>query len=255
MADPFPNSVTEGRWDTIRAGHELVFMGGDRMFDWRPDTGDFRLWAYNPSVAQGSDPLPGRAICEGRWSSIGRGHELVYLFKNALLDWEPATGAYRVWEFNRDAAGGDPLPTKLAEGQWSSIRGAHHFIYLDGDLMLDWQPASGDYKVWGVDRNNATDPFPGSAVVSGNWSSIRTGHDLVYLSNNRILDWQPASGSYRVWNVDRAGAGGDLLPGSAVMEGEWRTIRGQRRLIRVNEKQVLEWEPASGSYRVWHVEV
>jgi len=28
---------------------------------------------------------------------------------------------------------------------------AHHFIYLEGDLMLDWQTASGSYEVY---RNN-----------------------------------------------------------------------------------------------------
>jgi hypothetical protein len=255
MSDPFPHSLTEGKWETIRGGHELVFMGGDRMLDWRPDTGDYRLWAYDQNPSQGADPLPGRAICEGRWTTIGRGHELVYLFHDRLLDWEPATGKFRVWQFDRNKQGGDPFPTTTCEGQWSSIRGAHHFIYLDGDLLLDWQPASGDYKVWQVDRNNTSDPFPGSAVVSGNWSTIRSGHELVYLSNNRMLDWVPQSGGFKVWNVDRSGKGGDLLPGSAVMEGEWRTIRGQRKLLRVNEKQVLEWESSSGTYRVWQVDV
>jgi len=255
MSDPFPHSLTEGKWETIRSGHELVFVGGDRMLDWEPSSGHFRLWAYDQSPSQGNDPLPGRAICEGKWSSIGRGHELIYLFKDRLLDWEPATGHFRVWQFDRDARSGDPFPALSCEGTWSSIKGNHHFIYMDGDLMLDWQPASGDYKVWPVDRNNSSDPFPGSAVVQGNWSTIRTGHELVYLSNNRMLDWQPNSGAFHVWNVDRSGAGGDLLPGSAAMEGEWKTIRGSRKLLRVNEKQVLEWEASSGAYRVWQVEV
>lgn len=255
MSDPFPRSLTEGKWESIRSGHELVFMGGDRMLDWEPNSGAFRLWEYDQTPAQGQDPLPGRAICEGKWSSIGRGHELVYLFQDRLLDWEPTTGKFRVWSFDRDANGGDPLPSCTCEGQWNSIRGDHNFIYLDGDLVLDWQPANGDYKVWRVDRHNRTDPFPGSAVVEGNWKSIRSGHDLVYLSRNRMLDWQPNSGDFRVWEVDRNGGGGDLLPGSAVMEGEWKTIRGNRKLIRVNEKQVLEWEPSSGSYRVWAVDV
>ncbi len=254
--DPFPRALTEGRWETIRTGHELVFVGGDRMIDWEPSSGHYRLWAYDQTPNHGQDPLPGRAICEGTWSSIGRGHELTYLFKDRLLDWEPATGNYRVWEFDRDARGGDPFPTLTCEGNWETIGRGHRFIYLDGDLVLDWNVPTGDYRVWRVDRNDRKDPFPGRPVVEGNWSTIRTGHELVYLSKNRMLDWQSASGVYRVWQVDRDGSGGDLLPGAAVMEGEWSTIRGHdRKLLRVNERQVLDWDPSSGQYRVWEVDV
>lgn len=254
--DPFPRALTEGRWETIRAGHELVFVGGDRMIDWEPASGHYRLWAYDQTPNHGQDPLPGRAICEGNWSSIGRGHELTYLFKDRLLDWEPSTGNYRVWAFDRDATGGDPFPRLTCEGNWETIGRGHRFIYLDGDLVLDWNVPTGDYRVWRVDRNDTKDPFPGRPVVEGNWSTIRTGHELVYLSRNRMLDWTSATGEYRVWEVDREGGKGDLLPGAAVMEGTWSTIRGgERKLIRVNEKQVLDWDPSSGQYRVWHVDV
>jgi len=250
--DPFPTSLTEGRWESIRGGHELVFMGGDRVLDWEPGSGNFRLWRYDNTPNPGQDPLPSLQA-QGNWRSIGRGHELVYLFQDRLLDWEPSTGAFRVWRFDRNSSS-DPLPDLTAEGRWESIRGNHKFIYLDGDLVLDWEPGSGDYRVWRVDRNNRNDPFPGSAVVQGSWSSIRTGHDLVYLSNNRMLDWEPGSGHYRVWQVDRSGRG-DLLPGACVMEGDWRTIRGDKRLLRVTETQVLEWDHSSGEYRVWRVSV
>ena len=255
MGDPFTRALTEGRWESIGAGHELVFMGGDRMLDWKPASGEYRLWEYEQTPSQGADPLPGRAIAEGRWESIGRGHELVYLFKDRLLDWEPATGAFRVWKFDRSPSGGDPLPEMTCEGRWESIGVGHKFIYLDGDLVLDWNHKSGDYRVWRVDRGSRTDPFPGSAVVEGNWSTIKTGHELVYLSGNRMLDWQPTSGAYKVWEVDREGGKGDLLPGAAKMEGEWKTIRGDRKLIRVNETQVMDFEPASGEYHVWKVEI
>jgi hypothetical protein len=254
MSDPFPSALTEGKWETIRSGHELVFLGGDRMLDWQPATGAYRLWEYDQTPSHGSDPLPGRAICEGRWESVGRGHKLIYLFKDRVLDFQSSSGAFRVWKFDRNAEGGDPLPSMTAEGKWETIRGDHELVYLDGDLMLDWNWTSGDYKVWPVDRYNTTDPFPGRAVVEGNWKSIRHGHELTYLSKNRMLDWEPASGEYRVWEVDREGRN-DLFP-TAAMEGTWKTIRGRdRKLIRVNENQVLDWDPSSGQYFVWRVDV
>jgi hypothetical protein len=35
--------------------------------------------------------------------------------------------------------------------------------------------------------------------VSGKWQSVVTGHELVYLSGNRMLDWVPATGDFRLY--------------------------------------------------------
>jgi hypothetical protein len=58
--DPFPlPPVTEGAWDTIRTGHELIFLGNATggtlsnvpegttdVLDWVPATGSYRIWRY-----------------------------------------------------------------------------------------------------------------------------------------------------------------------------------------------------------------
>ncbi|MBI4956178.1 MAG: hypothetical protein HY908_29435 [Myxococcales bacterium] len=251
MSDPFPSSNTKGQWQSIRGQKELIFMGADRMFEWEPGSGSFRLWHYDRYAS--GDPLPGSPVAQGSWSSIRSGHELVYLFQNRLLDWEPSSGKFRVWNFDRNNSS-DPLPNTSCEGQWNSIRGAHKLIYIDGDQVLDWEPSTGKYRLWAYDRNHRSDPFPGSALVSGEWSSIRSGHELVYLSNDKMLDWEPGSGAYKVWRVDRHNSQ-DLLPGSPVAEGKWQTIVGHRKLYRVAEDQVLDWEPESGKYTVWRVQV
>jgi hypothetical protein len=177
------------------------------------------------------------------------------LFEDRLLDWEPSTGRFRVWHFDRHTRGGDPLPSTTCEGQWNSIRGQKKLIFCDGDQVLEWDQSNGGYRLWGLDRHNRQDPFPGSPIVQGSWNSIRGARDLVYLSNDRMLDWEPRSGAYRVWQVDRSGRTGDFLPGSPVMEGSWQSIRGSNKLIRVAQDQVLDWDPETGRYRVWAVRV
>ncbi len=49
----------------------------------------------------------------------------------------------------------------------------------------------------------AHNPFPGDPVVEGAWGTIRAGHELVYLGGDRVLDWEPATGNYRIWTYDR----------------------------------------------------
>ena len=208
--DPFPSEITGGEWQSIRGQRELVFMGGDRMLEWEPPTGYYRLWQYDHSYAQ-RDPLPGGPLAEGTWGSIRTGHQLVYLFEDRLLDWEPASGNFRIWQFDRNAQGRDPLPNEVAQGHWGSINGQHRLMYIDADQVLDWDPPSGGFRLWRYDRYSAGDPFP-DELAAGEWGSIRTGHELVYLSRNRMLDWEPQTGHYRVWQVARSG--NDCLPGS-----------------------------------------
>jgi hypothetical protein len=103
----------------------------------------------------GKDPFPDSAITEGSWASIREGRELVHLGR-AVLDGEPATGHFRLWAYHRDElrAARDPLLGEpLTEGSWGSIGAGHRQISLGGDEVLDWTPASGDYRVWRVDRS------------------------------------------------------------------------------------------------------
>lgn len=198
--DPLPNAAAEGEWSSIGAGHELIALGGDHVLDWESDSGAYRVWFYDAGAHGGRDVFPS-VVTKGTWSSIARSKRLVSLGGDRLLDWEPSTGAYRIWHYDRSARGGDPLPGgPVTEGTWQSIREAHELIYLGSDLVLDWTPHSGNYRLWGYDRNarGNADPFP-REVAAGNWSSIREGHQLIGLEGKRVLDWEPGSGAYRIW--------------------------------------------------------
>lgn len=199
-ADPLPRAQAEGQWSSIGSGHELIYVGNDQILDWEPGSGAYRVWHYDRNARGNQDVIP-TCLTKGTWQSIQSSKKLIPLGKDHILDWEPASGAYRVWHFDRNANGGDPLPGgPITQGEWSSIRHEHELVWCGGDYVLDWVPGSGNYRLWFYDRNarGSGDPFP-REVAAGNWASIRQGHELINLDGARILDWEPDSGAYRLW--------------------------------------------------------
>jgi hypothetical protein len=145
--------LTRGNWTSIRTGKKLVYLGGNRVLDWEPVTGNFRIWILNRSVAASSDPLPKLEV-QGTWDTLRDGHRIINLGGDRVLTWLPATGWYRVWRYDRSVKGnGDPLVSPpLVEGHWQDISADHELIWLGGRQVLDWQPSSGAYRIRSFDR-------------------------------------------------------------------------------------------------------
>ena len=147
---------TTGVWTSIDDRHELISLGGDRILDWKRSTGDYRVWRHEPTALGFADPLPLPPLNQGQWSSIRRDRRLVPMGNDRVLDWKPVTGEFRVWHYDR-AATGDPFPGKPeVVGQWASIRTGHELLSVDGDRILDWEPANGHFRLYRYDRNVTT---------------------------------------------------------------------------------------------------
>jgi hypothetical protein len=205
-ADPLPApEICKGNWAGIRTGQELVYLGKDRLLDWEPASGNFRVWLIDRSARGNGDPIPGVPQTTGRWSSLDGTHQLISLDENRVLDWKAATGEYRVWRHDAAAVGAaDPLPgPPLTQGTWTSIRGNRRLIPVGQHRVIDWEPVTGDFRVWIDVPGAAGDPFPGDPEVVGNWSTVRTGHDLLYLDGDRVLDREQANGHFRLYRYDR----------------------------------------------------
>ena len=205
-ADPLPlPPVCQGNWAGIRDGHELVYLGGDRLLDWQPASKRFRVWLIDRAATGNSDPIPGVPQTDGLWSTIDNGHALISLGGDRVLDWVSATGDYRVWRHDPLAVGAaDPLAAPaLNQGNWSSIRSDRRLIPMGNDHVLEWKPGTGDYRVWVFNRKVAGDPFPGDPEVVGRWTTIKTGHELLYVEGDRIIDWERGNGHFRLYRYDR----------------------------------------------------
>jgi len=208
-----------------------------------------------PTLVQAElrDVFPGAPVAQGKWNSIYddgvAGHTLVRMRDGKVLDWVPATGSWRLWNYDA-ASTKDVLPgNPVAQGKWNSIRAGHRLIVMSDGRVLDWVPANGTWRLWNYDPTSTKDIFPGNPVAQGKWSSITSGHDLVVMKDGRVLDWQ-SSGSWRLWNYDPASTK-DVLPGNPVPQGKWSSISAGHTLIRMRDGRVLDWVPGSGSWRLW----
>jgi hypothetical protein len=214
--DPLPApAIVSGTWTSVRTGHELLFLSAlNQLLDWEPGTGHWRLWRYDEKAVGTGDPFPAPPTLEGN-DSLGMifapGREVLEI-SGKLLTWEPSTGNFRLIKYNHQGNDIDFFSGTSAIGNWQSVRTGHQLIDLglsanaDDPRVLDWESSTGAYRIWRYDDaavTKNTDPLPGPAVVSGKWQSVVTGHQLLYLSGDRMLDWVPTTGDFRLYKYVR----------------------------------------------------
>jgi hypothetical protein len=208
-------------------------------------SGEVQLWYRD-------DILPGAAVAQGRWRTIGTGHELIPMPDGHVLDWVPLDGTWRLWNYD-PASTADVLPGQpVASGKWTSIVTGHVLIPMPDGHVLDWVPVDGTWRLWNYDPASTADVLPGNPVASGKWTSIVAGHLLIPMPDgHHVLDWVPADGTWRLWNYD-ATSTADVLPGNPVASGKWTSIVTGHTLIVMHDGRVLDWVPADGTWRLWN---
>ena len=210
--DPYQATArTSGTFATIRTGHALVYLADTpgnwfegNVLDLALATKVVRIYRYQRAITSG-DPMPTKRN-HATFFSIGAGHTLIYLDHDRVLDWEPANGRARVWAYDRARTTTDPLPTKVSEVTWITNRTGFQLLYLGGDLLLFWNETNGDVFVYRYDRSMSgenVDPFPILEMQDSWTGEIAAGRRLHYLGGDRVLDWDPATGHERIWDVDR----------------------------------------------------
>jgi hypothetical protein len=189
--------IASGQWHTIRSGHQLIPMPDGNVLDWVPGDGSWRLWQYD--AASVHDVLPGNPLASGDWQTIRSGHQLIPMADKHVLDWVPADGTWRLW--NYDAASvHDVLPgAPIASGVWSTIVPGHDLIRMPDGRVLDWVPADGTWRLWNYDATSVHDVLPGAPVAIGNWFSIQAPQQLIVMHEGNVLDWNPLTGGWRLW--------------------------------------------------------
>jgi|GEM_PF-2032875 hypothetical protein len=199
--DPIPGviALASATIPGFDGGHRLSYWGKGQILDWVPTTGAYRLWRYDRSTHTFA-PAP---TTSGTWSTIRSGHELVYIGRDLVLDWVPSTKGYRVWAIDRSVTSGDPLsnqPTSAAT--WISIGSGHKLIYLSEDRLVDWVPATGNYRLFSIDYTPGKDPVPGPARLNATFPGIAATERMFYIDGNRLITWDPPTGRYRLWRLD-----------------------------------------------------
>lgn len=88
-------------------------------------------------------------------------------------------------------------------------------------------------------------------VITGTWVTVRTGHELVYLGQRRVLDWVPSARTWDVWPYESLAISGDPLPAPALKSATWSTIGTGHTLTNLGGDLVLDHVAATGDYRLF----
>jgi hypothetical protein len=147
----------------------------------------------------------------------------------------------------------DILPgAALAQGRWTTITLGHELIPMADGHVLDWVPGDGTWRLWRYDAAASVhDVLPGAPIASGQWHTIRSGHQLIPMPDGRVLDWVPIDGTWRLWNYDAASVH-DVLPGAPIASGRWHTVVFGHELIPMADGHVLDWMMVDGTWRLWN---
>jgi hypothetical protein len=120
-ATPFPVTSFAGeKKEFLLRGSRLVNLGGHRLLEWTPHSGDYRIWSYTFDASR-QDIFDAAPVEQGRWAELSKDHEIMSIDADRILVWERTTG--RVQLRQRPAALGDPLSGPLlSEATYPQLR-------------------------------------------------------------------------------------------------------------------------------------
>lgn len=264
MTDPLNRLLVEHTSTTRRNGpgetHHLVPIGGGsggELLDWVEESGAFKVWVAKENPGPTEDPYKSVPRTSGTFLTIGGGHRLVWLasqlglwHEGSVLDWVPDSGG-RIFKLHRGITSGDPMPELLNVSQFL-IPPERELIYLDHERVLDWDQTTGDIIIWEYDRSaTSTDPLP-TLLNTASFPNVLEDHQIVYLGGDMLLIWNETSGDVEVWRYDRTVLGEVDPFGELELSDSWAgEIEPGRKILYLGADRVLDWDPASGSHRIW----
>lgn len=148
--DPLTPKVFDGHLPETPGGRDLAALDERRILDWQPGTGAYTVIDYERSQEPGT-PLR-RYETMGTREAFRRGHRLVALGADRLLEWVPVTQEFRVWRYAVDRLPADIFDAQpVASGTWPSLRSNHEILVLAPDQVAIWDRSDGSLEVRRLD--------------------------------------------------------------------------------------------------------
>jgi len=145
----------DGAKKGFESGSELILISlHNFVLNFIPTEGrgTNQLFNFDPGS---TDPLPAPYSPQGAWASIELGHQLIHI-NGYVLDWNPSTGNYVIWQFDPQAEGSLGYPP-INNGNWQKIGiNSEHQLCAIGNYILDWEPANNNYRLWEFNYENET---------------------------------------------------------------------------------------------------
>ena len=204
----WPANLDGGPWN-----HQFVGLENGNVLDRDLGDGSTRIW----TAVSGSDAtsptalVPSSNLVGGPQEQFSRGHRLVHLGPNRLLEWlprpcagrtapsDPCAGSdFNVWSYSLDD--GAALNFQIVStGFWPDL-GDESDVAADGEHLFVWTRATGRLRSYPIDPGLAdplgqppvADPPANAALASQDWapptSAPAIKHLVVILQDGRSFD-------------------------------------------------------------------
>jgi hypothetical protein len=208
-AGAWPPNENSGPWD-----QQFIGLEDSHILQRNLGDGSTRVWSV-VAGSNGTSPnqlVPSASLVGGPTESFRRGHRLVHLGPNRLLEWLPrpcaaptapsdacAGSDYNVWSYSLDGGATTFAPQIVSSGFWSGV-GAESELLADGEHLFVWTRATGQLRTYAIDPS-LTDPLsaplvpdlpPIAALASQDWSPPTTAasikHLVLILQDGRSFD-------------------------------------------------------------------
>ncbi len=206
----------------IPTGYQVAQVGG-YLLQWgklsKKGTFPFRLSRFNGASR---NPLGAEPVQQGNWdgdmfwhgridfsnphgdkhTQFMKENVLLIPFGSFILNWIPTEGRGTYHLMNFDPGDPQVIPKNAAGPQepWGDIQMGHTLIPVGATTMIDWEPATGNYRVFSFDPESRN-PLSWPPLCQGAWYDIDEGHELIPVGDH-IIDRVIEDGSYRVWRFD-----------------------------------------------------
>jgi phospholipase C len=129
--------VTQKTWTPAFDGRDLVSLDDSHLLDFRPSTGAYSVVQYDRAEEINDDPFS-QAGGAGQKEEFRRGHRLVALGANRLLEWVPSTHEYRVWGFDYGRLPGDIFDAAPVSNGSVALSEKNEILVVSPDKIAIW---------------------------------------------------------------------------------------------------------------------
>jgi hypothetical protein len=207
--------VSWTRWTEPTFSSIATWAFGDAIVTLHQKNADLSLWHAQPNAAPGTALLARQSHSPFRPTALTR--ELLALDETHMLVWFPGDGSFTLHRLDKSAASETAAldMTPLASGSHPRFLRGHELVALDSTRLLEWEPRTGDYRIWPVSlADGVAEPFGAAPVVTASRPDLArdlgAGRDvqLQLLDVGVLLAWDRARGELSTFSF---GAGADPL--------------------------------------------
>jgi hypothetical protein len=191
--------LTSTAFSVLTRNSIVVNLGQERVLVFDQQTGVRRVHGVSLAASFTETPITPAIGPVGNLSLRITGRDMVALDDGHVLEWEPGTGRFEIWRYDRSREEETALVATSFGGQRDEFRRGHRLIPLGDGRLLVWTPITGTYRIRSFSWDAGSgDPFSTSLTPDGSWPLLTPDHEILLLDAGQLLIWHRPTGDLEV---------------------------------------------------------